>query len=71
MSGPTIAWGTRRSWQRKGNRRGLLPVGARRLCQRCRAVDFKATRGRRFCGGCSRNDHTRRRWRKAGGREIY
>lgn len=48
-----------------------LPPGARRLCQRGCGRSFKAARGRRFCAGCSKNDHTRRRWLKAGCREIY
>lgn len=52
-----------------GTRR--LPPGARRLCRRCRRVSIKRQRGRFVCGGCSRNDHTRRRWIKAGRRETY
>jgi len=48
-----------------------LPPGARRPCQRCRKVSIKRGRGRRFCGGCSKNHHTRRRWLKAGRRELY
>ena len=48
-----------------------LPPGTRRLCKRCGVVSFKAAHGRRFCGGCSKNVHTRRRWLKAGKCELY
>lgn len=64
-----LDWSVTRLW--KGNPSGRLPKGARRLCKRCKRNTFKAAHGRRFCGGCSRNDHTRRRWLKAGRRELY
>lgn len=63
MTGPIIPW-TWPSWRK-------LPQGARGWCQRCGVVSILRGHGRRFCGGCSKNDHTRRRWKKTGGRETY
>ena len=64
-----VDWSWRRSW--KGTLNGRLPRGARRVCQRCRVNTFKAAHGRRFCGGCSKNVHTRHRWLEAGKKETY
>jgi hypothetical protein len=62
--GSIIPWNWPGTWR-------TLPKGARAWCQRCQVVSIKRGRGRRFCGGCSKNDHTRRRWLKAGCRETY
>lgn len=64
--GPLLPW----CWRPKGRQR-KLPAGARALCKRCHQVPIKRGKGRRFCGGCSKNIHTRRRWKKAGERESY
>ena len=49
----------------------IRTTARRQPCQRCFRVSIKRAHGRRFCGGCSKNVHTRRRWKKNGCRELY
>ena len=39
------------------------PAGSRRPCGRC-SLPVKVQKGRRFCGGCSRNKGSRARWKR-------